>query len=136
MMAAARVIGHEVEQHAHVALVRRLHQAEEPRIAPVARLHGEEVLVVVSVMRRTLMNRAQPEDAAAQAGDVVQVLADAVQRAAVQRGSVARSGQACARPRESVDQNVIADGIAQPLRRRRRRRLECELLAAGPGIGV
>src|SRR6266849_5370187 len=52
VMAAPGVIGHEVEQHAYVAVVGGLHEADQRHIAAVARLHREEVLVVVSVMRR------------------------------------------------------------------------------------
>ena len=135
-MASAGVVGYEVEQHPHATAVSGLHELDQRRVPAVARLDVEEVLMVVAVMRRTAVHRAEPQHVAAETCDVIQVLADAIQRAAVQRGGVAGRRQALARAREAVDHDVVADRVADPVRRRRRGGFERKLLAARPRIGV
>ncbi len=120
VVAATSVVGHEVEQHPNASTVSRLDQPDQRFVSTVARLHLQKVLVVVSVMRGALVHRTQPEDVATQPFDVVDVLADSVQSSAVKRGRIARLRQALARPRETVDHDVVAQRVTHPIGRRGR----------------
>ncbi len=96
VMATSGVIGDEVQQHPHAAAVRGLDKTNERRVAAVAWLDLEKVLVVIAVMGWALVHRAEPERVAPQRRDVVEVVADSVERAAVQSGGIAWRRQAFA----------------------------------------
>jgi len=67
---------------------------------------------------------------------VVEVLTHAVEGSAVERGGIAGLRKVHAGPCEPVDHHVIADRVADPVRRRRRRFIEGEFLTAWSRIGV
>src|SRR5439155_10981499 len=96
-MASACVVGDEVEQHAHATGVRSLDETNERGVTAIPRLHLDEVLVVVTVMGRALVHRAEPDGVASERRDVIETIADSIERAAIERGGVARSSQAFAR---------------------------------------
>ena len=135
VMATAGVVGHEVEQDAHPAGMRRVDQGLQGAFAAVARLDLEVILVVVAVVRRALMRWAEPQGVAAQSRDVVEALADAVESPSVERGRGAGLRQRCANARESVDHHLVDDRVVDPVRRAFRARLR-ELLASRSGVCV
>ena len=86
VMTATRVVRHEVEQHAHAPGVRRIDQLFQRGLTAVSLLDLEEVLMVIAVVGGRLVDRRQPDRVAANARDVIQVRAHAVERASVQSG--------------------------------------------------
>ena len=86
VMTATRVVRHEVEQHAHAPGVRRIDQLFQRGLTAVSLLDLEEVLMVIAVVGGRLVDRRQPDRVAANARDVIQLRAHAVERASVQSG--------------------------------------------------
>src|SRR5438552_17988506 len=106
MVASTRVVGHEVEQHAHAFGVGALEEPLQGNVAPVAWFDLEEILVVVAVVGWGLMHRGEPEHVAAEACDVVEVIANAVERPAIERRRRSRSGQRATWARKAVDHQL------------------------------
>src|SRR5205814_4430883 len=75
----------------------------------------EEILVVVAVVGWGLMHRGEPEHVAAEACDVVEVIANAVERPAIERRRRSRSGQRATWARKAVDHQLIDHGVAGPV---------------------
>src|SRR2546423_10755423 len=106
-MAWAGVVGDEVEQPAHARGERSPDEANERCVTAVPRLHLDEVLVVVTMMGRALVHRAEPDGVASERRDVIETIADSIERPAIERGGVARTSQAFARSCEPVDHDVV-----------------------------
>src|SRR5258708_6410430 len=95
--------------------MRGIDEAPERGVATVASFDREIVLVVVAMVRRALLQGAEPERVAAEARDVVDVFPDSVERPAVQRGRRSRRGKVAARAGETVDHHLVDDGVVSPV---------------------
>ena len=121
----AGMVQHDVEDHVHAAVVRRVHQRPQfslderrvlsrfLRVRRQARVDGDEVLDAVAVVARLelaiLHHRRQPQRARAQLLQIIQLLPDAVQRAALERAvaAVPREARRARRVVEPVHEDEI-----------------------------
>ena len=83
-MAVAGVVAREVADHADAALVRRLDQADVGLIAAEQRVDREEARRVVAVIGCRREDRRQVEEVDAELDEVVELVDDAVEVAAVE----------------------------------------------------
>ena len=125
-MAAAHMVEHAVEDHAHAAGVRGMHQLPEVLAGAEAGVHTEVVQRVVLVIAAGGKDGVEVETVASQTFDGVQIFADAAERAAQQRaaGFAAEGGTlgllrqtACAAC-EAVGEDVVDHRVRGPIRHR------------------
>ena len=146
LVAVARVVAREVADHPDAARVRRLDEPHERLVAPEQRIDLGEARGVVAVVRRAGEYGRQIEQRDAELDEVVEVLHDPVEVAAVELlgaprqhgvdgivpgcrdGPVGRGSLVCGRrAREAVGEHLVHDRLGEP-RGRRIAGDECEVL--------
>ena len=119
---AAGVVEDAVEDDPHAAAVRRVEELAERRVAAEERVDLEVVVRVVAVVGGRLEDRRQVQRVDAERLDVVEVLDDpeevAALEAVVRRRGVPRLERARLRDpraaRESVREDLVEDGVSDP----------------------
>ncbi len=113
------VAGHEVEKHAHAALVRG--RGKRPQVVHVTenRVHGEVVGRVVAVIRGCRTDGREPEAGNAQLIEIGNRLQDAGEVTAVLDLQVCAFVEGPAAAAEPVDEDLVDNRLVEPPRRHR-----------------